>query len=176
MVTGRQIGTARFANVVSCDFKSRVVSSRRWRRSGLLSAYVWQTDGIKCCVLLCVWPKDTGCLQHRAVSLSAGTDRSTIRTRDQVKRSGAQTVTLKDAKQCRLNLWRLGPIRRRMGWVLAANQVRHSWSWRQSGPRLLMIPTSRARQLCMWCGSRHDRAKVKVGLATLRMWLCFLLT
>jgi len=54
----------------------------------------------------------------------------------------------------------IGPIYRTMGWVLAANQVRHStdtvyrdvspapgWSWYQP---------SCVRQLCIWCGSRHD--------------------
>ena len=62
-----------------------------------------------------------------------------------------------------------GPIRRRMGWVLAANQVGHSTdtslSWRQPGPRLHMIITRRARQLCIWCGSRHD-----LGLSLRSSW------
>jgi hypothetical protein len=50
-------------------------------------------------VLCCVCQKDTV-----PVSLSVDTDRSTPRTKDQVKRSGAQTIPLKEAKQGRLNL------------------------------------------------------------------------
>jgi len=56
------------------------------------------------CVCVCVTEGHCACLQHLAVSLSAETDRSTTGTRDQVKRSSAQTVKLKDAKQCQLNL------------------------------------------------------------------------
>jgi len=56
-------------------------------------------------------------------------------------------------KGWRLDLERLGPIRRRMGWALAANQVSRntdtSLSWRQSGPRLHMIIIHRDRQLCV---------------------------
>jgi hypothetical protein len=92
-------------------------------------------------------------LQH-----TGGTS-SRRQTQDQSERSNAQTVTLQP-KSVGWTFSGWGPIRRRMGWVLVANQVRHSTdtslSWCQSGPRLAMITTSRARQLCIWCGNRHD--------------------
>jgi len=95
-------------------------------------------------------------LQH-----TGGTN-SRRRTQDQSERSNAQTVTLQ-SKSVGWTFSGWGPIRRRMGWVLVANQVRHSTdtslSWCQSGPRLAMITTSRARQLCIWCGSRYDSGR-----------------
>jgi hypothetical protein len=103
-------------------------------------------------------------LQHSCGSSSSRlrtlcADLGRLRTRGHGKRSYAQNVTLKPNSVGRtLSGW--GPIHRRMGWVLAANQVRHSIDTVlscQSGPKLVMIITQhRVRQLCIWCGSRHD--------------------
>ena len=56
------------------------------------------------CSVVCVTEGHRACVQNRAVTLSAETDRSTIRTRDQVKRSGAQTVTSAEPLAVRTHL------------------------------------------------------------------------
>ena len=102
------------------------------------------------CVFVCVRATATAskCLWYSFVPFcqqlqhSGGTN-SRRRTQDQSERSNAQTVTLQ-SKSVGWTFSGWGPIRRRMGWVLAANQVRHStdtayrdvspapgWSWYQ---------------------------------------------
>ncbi|KDR12226.1 hypothetical protein L798_13833 [Zootermopsis nevadensis] len=74
-----------------------------------------------------------------------------LRTRDHGKRSNAQTVKLREKTSVGRTPSGRGPIRWRMGWVLAADLVRHSIGTvlsEQPGPRLPTITTSvRARQL-----------------------------
>ena len=128
-----------------------------------------------CCVVLCLISTTVSeYLYFSALSVyqrlqRSGVYGSMLRTQDREKRSSAKTVTLQpNCFRWTVSGW--GPNRRRMGWLLAANQVRHSTdtslSWRQSGPRLHMITTRRARPLCIGCGSRHD-----LGLGLRSSWL-----
>jgi hypothetical protein len=82
-----------------------------------------------------------------------------IRTQDQVKRRSAQTVTLQTQTVSAEPLAvRTHPQEDGLGTGSKSGtpQHRHSLSWRQCGSRLVMITASCARQLCIWCGSRHD--------------------
>jgi hypothetical protein len=133
--------------------------------SWCFSSWLWKE--VLWCACVCATATASKCLWYsvvpscRQLQHSGGTS-SRRRTQDQSERINAQTVTLQ-SKSAGWTFSGWGPIRCRMGWVLAANQVRHSTdtslSWCQSGPRLAMITTSRARQLCIWCGSRHDSGR-----------------
>jgi hypothetical protein len=108
-------------------------------------AYVIATTLLSVCECCAISLDYVNCCN--APEETASSIRGRIPTRDHGKRSNAQTVTLKPKSVGRtVSGW--GPIRSRMGWVLAANRVRHSTDTVlscQSGPRLVTITQHRAR-------------------------------
>jgi len=87
------------------------------------------------------------------------------RNQDQGKRSNAQTVTLHTKTVLSKPLavedpsaggW-AGYSQQQISYAISPSDT--SLSWCQSGSMLVMIITCRARQLSIWCGSRHNTGR-----------------